>query len=386
MSPGKELSPKEYFEGKFPSRTYTSRRLANKNLDGTTRDIRIVSKVIDSSELWTHAKLKDELVLRVTSGGRQEIIAKVYEDSRGIFVLSIQRYTSGNGNPHAINFSFIGKEIGTLKNFIDSIKYLDFSDPNKAKIEDEELEKAKELIMDSKNLDFLIEMMQKNITKKDVVALAYRKEQLEIFRKLLYEDYLEEYKNIIEKNQSKEEIVWQYFFQKNSWIFGYGLDYKFQGILQKEFHASGSDADGSGEVISDYLLGDKRFTTFVELKKPSTSIFGKEQNRSNSWRLSNDLIDAVSQILEQKASGQIKIETQDLYDKDGEKITQSSYDSKVILIIGNWNELEQCVSEKERMIKSKTFEIFRRDSRNIEMITYDELYERAKFIVEHSQE
>ena len=35
-----------------------------------------------------------------------------------------------------------------------------------------------------------------------------------------------------------------------------------------------------------------------------------------------------------------------------------------------------------KRIKKKTFELFRRDSRNIEIITYDELYERAKFIAE----
>lgn len=37
-------------------------------------------------------------------------------------------------------------------------------------------------------------------------------------------------------------------------------------------------------------------------------------------------------------------------------------------------------------MKRKTLELFRRDSRNVEIITYDELLERASFIVlnEHS--
>ena len=37
----------------------------------------------------------------------------------------------------------------------------------------------------------------------------------------------------------------------------------------------------------------------------------------------------------------------------------------------------------ERQIKEKTFELYRRDSRNIKMLTYDELLERARFIVQH---
>jgi len=32
----------------------------------------------------------------------------------------------------------------------------------------------------------------------------------------------------------------------------------------------------------------------------------------------------------------------------------------------------------------KTFELFRRDSRNVEILTYDELYNRAEYIV-HSK-
>ena len=231
----------------------------------------------------------------------------------------------------------------------------------------------------------LLEELIKNglITSKDLVNTGFRKHQLEIFKKLLCENYLHTYKKeIIKIENIKDELAWQYFFNKNTWIFGYGLDYKFQGILQKEFHASNGEADGSNGVISDFLIGDKRFTTFVELKKPNTKIFGKEKNRSNSWRLSNDLIDAVSQILEQKASGQVKLEINTLHDDRGSEIKQNAYDSKVVLIIGNWDELKEVQNDLEKQIKEKTFELFRRDSRNIEIITYDELYERAKFIVE----
>ena len=53
------------------------------------------------------------------------------------------------------------------------------------------------------------------------------------------------------------------------------------------------------------------------------------------------------------------------------------------LIIGS--EKQFAGEQKEQQIKAKTFELYRRDSRNIEIITYDELFERAKFIVSHSQ-
>ncbi|MCF8053827.1 MAG: DUF4263 domain-containing protein [Deltaproteobacteria bacterium] len=269
---------------------------------------------------------------------------------------------------------------------------ISLSNDELGELDDETKKKIKTLLSKNDGADLIQELLNNgNLTTKDIVNTGYRKEQLEIFRKLLEENYLDDYKNIEAQKyskqneppitaQSKNEKVWQYFFEQNQWIFGYGLDYRFMGILQREFAASISEADGSNTVFADYLLGDKKFTTFVEIKLPDTNIFGQSKNRSGSWCLSSDLIDAVSQILEQKASGTIKLEKEQ-HDSSGNKITQKSYDSKTVLIMGNWKETKEC-NDLEKKIKEKTFELFRRDSRNIEIITYDEIYERAKYIVE----
>lgn len=223
------------------------------------------------------------------------------------------------------------------------------------------------------------------ISSKDIVNTSFRKRGLEIFKRLLEEeDYWKVYAGKNDISISSEEKVWQFFFEKNQWIFGYGLDYRYQEILQREVHLSDAELSGSNSVISDYLLGDKFFTTFIELKKPSTPLFGMSKNRSNSWRLSNDLIDSVSQILEHKASGLIRFDKEQYI--NGEPVKQKAYDSKVILIIGNWKELGKSSNTLEREIKKKTFELFRRDSKNIEILTFDELYERACFIVNGENE
>jgi hypothetical protein len=223
------------------------------------------------------------------------------------------------------------------------------------------------------------------ISSKDIVNTAFRKRGLQIFSDL--KNNSEYWKTYAEANGLKkysEEKVWQYFFEKNQWIFGYGLDYRYQEILQREVHLSNAELDGSNTVIGDYLLGDNFFTTFVELKKPSTLLFANKGNRSNSWKLSNDLIESVSQILEHKASGLIRLDSQQYI--NGEPLTQKAYDSKVILIIGDWKELENSSNTLEKEIKKKTLELFRRDSRNVEILTFDELFERAKFIVEGAKQ
>ncbi|MBF4248022.1 DUF4263 domain-containing protein, partial [Vibrio anguillarum] len=133
---------------------------------------------------------------------------------------------------------------------------------------------------------------------------------------------------------------------------------------------------------------DNKFTTFVELKLPTTPLFGIAQNRAQSWKLSKELMEAYSQILEQKASGTLKIETtRDLYTDDYREINQNAYDSKTVLIVGSWEQVDKAVEPPGiKKMKRKTLELFRRDSRNVEIITYDELLERASFIVlnEHS--
>jgi hypothetical protein len=372
----------DFIERKETDKVYVSKRIEHIAQSGEIIPIRYVSKVINSDRILGEVKEKGVVQLRITDSGKQEILAKVLEMSNKIYVLTLQRYSKMTGSPHKVYFSFIGKEIKELRDFIDSVVLLQFPDDKKSRIEESDLLRLKNAFSKNPDIKLIEEILKNKITDKDIISIGYRKNELEIFRKLLEESYLNGYKREIIKNEKiKDESAWQYFFNKNPWIFGYGLDYRFQGILQKEFQASGGEADGSNNVKGDFLLGDNKFVTFVELKKPETKIFASSKNRSNSWRLSNDLIEATSQILEQKASGQIRLETEDLHDDSGKKIKQNSYDSKIILIIGNWSELSEAASDLEKKIKRKTFELFRRDSRNIQIITYDELYEWAKFIV-----
>lgn len=340
-------------------------------------------KVIFSDENKTHIKLAARTCIKV-------VYLKEKDDIEGFEIIKLV----SNKEKERVKLSKFNLE--QLTCFLEFIKELDFKTVNKRRISlaDDELSildadtkvKITTLLSGEDGSDVVYELLDNGlITNQDLVNTGYRKSQLEIFDSLLNSNGLANYKIKIGKPDTKDETAWQHFFQANEWIFGYGLDYRFQGILQKEFHASTSNAAGKEEVIADFLLGDKKFTTFVELKLPNTALFNKSKNRSNCWSLSNSLIDAFSQILEQKASGQIKIETsKDLIDDNYEEITQHSYDSKTILLMGAWSQIENDPAGIKR-IKEKTLELFRRDSRNIELVTYDELYERARFIVHNEK-
>lgn len=338
-------------------------------------------QVVFSNKDETHIKLATRTLMKI-------VYFKENDNIEGIEITKVVE----NCERQKIKFSkFDLQQLRCFLEFINSLDLKSISDrrivlaENSLDILDEETKKKISTLLSGIEGTEIVKDLLDNglITGQDLVNTGYRKQQLEIFRKLLYENYIQEYKDQFCTATTKDEVVWQYFFNKNQWIFGYGLDYRFQSILQKEFHASDTTASGSDGVIADFLMGDNKFTTFVELKLPGTQLFGNKPNRSNTWKLSNSLFDAVSQILEQKASGQLKIEnTRELVDDNYNVINQHSYDSKTILLIGNWDQVDS-TSEPEgiKKLKRKTFELFRRDSRNIEILTYDELYQRATFIV-----
>lgn len=377
----------KYFLGKIPGRTYMSKRIVSEYPDGTKKNIRIVSKVMDGKEEWMEAQLKKEIVLRVTPGGRQEVVAKFYEDNRGIFVLTIQRYrrSADGSKPIQEHFSFIGEEIGTLKEFIDSIQYFPISSDGKARADDvqlkQDIERVRAVLSENPDLDVLIEMAQSKITKADVVTLAYRKKQLEVFQQLL-------------QNENADEADWQRFFEQNVWIFGYGLNYVFNAPLEGkklEQVVQGSDVGHSGKR-ADGLLKTRGIISslcLVEIKKPQTPLLKqvKLAYRTDCWQVADDMNGAIaqSQKTAQKTIENLR-ERLETYNENGDPTGESifSYKPKSYLIIGNLQEFE--TPEGVNKEKYASFELYRKNMLAPEVITFDELYERAKFIVQNNEE
>lgn len=358
-------------------------RLYNHAITENIKCFSIVSQEQVNNENHIGIKISPRVQLKVTYSLSSEEIKS----------FCITKVSSGRETERV---SISNSSIIQLKSFLEFLTTFKLSDINQNKIRifydnnseiDEETQKQViEILRRDGNTSIIKELLStENITSEDIVSTGYRKDQLEIFRRLLNEDdFLSYYKSeVLLRPNTQNEKAWQSFFKSNQWIFGYGLDYRFQGVLQEEFHASNTGASGQGSVIADFLIGDKKFTSFVEIKLPTTPLFARDQNRSGCWKLSRELIDAYSQILEQKASGQIKIENETLHDSNEDIITQKSYDSKTVLIFGNIERELSDNTDLKKEIKHKTFELFRRDSRNVEIITYDELYERARFIVEH---
>ena len=71
-----------------PGKTYISPRLDSSG--EPKRKVRIATTLIEQPETYAFAQIKDEVVLRHKEDAKTCIIAKFFEDDRGVFVLNIK--------------------------------------------------------------------------------------------------------------------------------------------------------------------------------------------------------------------------------------------------------------------------------------------------------
>ena len=220
----------------------------------------------------------------------------------------------------------------------------------------------------------LNKIVENDLTENDVISIGYRKKQLEIFETML-------------KNNDLKESNWQNFFEKNSWIFGYGLSYIFSTNLDNkklEQVVSGFDFNSFGKRV-DGLLKTAGFINslcFVEIKTHKTPLL-KNEYRAGCWNISDEFSGAVTQIqntvylANKKIQDSVKIKDDEGY-FNGEEVF--NFHPKAYLVIGKLDEFKK--NEEVHYDKYRSFELFRRNITSPEIITFDELYERARFIVD----
>jgi len=205
-----------------------------------------------------------------------------------------------------------------------------------------------------------------NLTEQDINLLLKRREKLA------------EFEEAFEKHASNEKW-WQDFFENNRWIFGYGLNYVILREEQAQPNYGGTCVDGTGGQRGDLLMstmGDLNFTVLVEIKTPDTPLLsGKEEIRTGAWSLSRKLTDALAQI-------QANVQTWEETSRNRnnlhklEKKGVYTVEPKGIIVIGMLSELKRM----DVPSRWETFQRFRRSIHGIDVITFDELLNRARFI------
>jgi Domain of unknown function (DUF4263) len=167
-----------------------------------------------------------------------------------------------------------------------------------------------------------------------------------------------------------------------TYIFLSGLDERKleQIVVGYDFTSRGKRADAVMKT-----KGAIEAMCLVEIKKHTTNLLQNSSYRVGCWAPSDDLSGGVAQL-----QGTVDMATRKLSEKlelkdregspTGEKIF--TYQPRSFLVVGSLKEFNTSKGINDE--KYRSFELFRRNIRQPEIITFDELFCRAKFIVENA--
>ncbi|WP_348261934.1 DUF4263 domain-containing protein [Telmatobacter sp. DSM 110680] len=178
-----------------------------------------------------------------------------------------------------------------------------------------------------------------------------------------------------------DESRWGEFFDDNRWIFGLGLRYQFLNQIQGQPLYGGKDLTGRGGQKGDYLhhtVGHEKFVVLVEIKRPNSPIF-QANLRGQKYRngvpgFDVEFANALSQVQVNARTWEIEGSQTEGNRERLEPEHIHTVHPRSLLIFG-------CTSELDSLVKRNCFEIFRGQLKNTEIVTYDELLSRAKFII-----
>lgn len=377
----------KYFELRKEGKVYLSKVFSHGAVNDQRR--RLVHAVFEGTERAVAGEVEGALCLRLTGEQRKtQVTALVSQDDAGIRRVTLQTFKSRAGDWYQAYekdaFTFRSGELEKLLEFLNRIKFIDLSNEDRFQIEDLSEAAGPKIITDAtdraligkiKKLNAdererLFRSLHDDLTQEEINLLLGRRQALEQFDAQL-------------ASGSWSEANWQNFFEAQNWVFGYGLDYRIMRQFDREMVVSAGGTDNREKPTVDFLMNFTDYTVLVEIKRPDTPIFQSHKTgRAGTWRFSPDFTDAISQVLEQKAEWLSAAQSGEHFNKAGtSRLEARTRDAKTILVIGNRTEFSRSGNLREANIKRDTFELFRRDTRSLEIMTFDELFERARFII-----
>jgi len=202
----------------------------------------------------------------------------------------------------------------------------------------------------------------KKITEQQPRELIKLKNDIDLVN---LEQLIQKFGEMLEKKRNESQ--WQYLFQQNPFIINMAFGVPVVNV-QGQASVGGHRLSGGGGKIADFLVKNSlsNNAAIVEIKTPSMSLIQSKSYRSGVHGPSQELSAAVSQVLDQvyllqKDINSIKVNSK-LYDIE-------SYHINGILIAG---------SSLESANEQKSFEYFRGNSKNVQVLTFDELLEKLK--------
>jgi hypothetical protein len=200
---------------------------------------------------------------------------------------------------------------------------------------------------------------------------------------LLFKEHLEE---VVWMGQSAKRVVnilrtwdgnktnddegfWQITLRENvyaiSQVFAVPLVF-----IKESAYVGGMNVDRQNAKLVDYLFSQEssREAVLVEIKTPATNLLGPEYR--GTYRPSTELAGGLMQVLDYRRS--LSKNLSGLVQGTNYKL--SAFAPKCVVIIGNGS------VELDTEHKREAFEMFRANSRDVEIVTYDELFRKLEVL------
>ena len=238
-------------------------------------------------------------------------------------------------------------------------------------------------LLDTENNHLIEKVFQWISQKKDINQIVSKLDSLEIddLDKVNSVVGLTKLKRVLSiwednKNLQQSEKFWQDVLKENTWI----LSQIFSTptvLIQKEAYVGGKAYDNKGGGMVDFLLANPftKDSVLIEIKKPQENLLHIQPYRELHPPHTN-IVGAVSQVLNYKLSLLSKIDGIVASSfKQGKNIDFEVVNPSCVVIAGRLDSLNN-------QLERNSFEIYRKELATVTLITFDELFDKVKSLID----
>jgi hypothetical protein len=390
-----DVDPWVYAWQRHPRSTYISKSFT---INPPSQDAgfpgRFIHKVFDSSRPETISDSDETVEATVVEGTRRQIRLLVAKEPGRVKEIKIQRVLSNGQIDELLTLN--RRQSERLLTLLTTLNSIPVSGESTVRLDDDLI---RDLLSDPIGMrnayrrapERFAALIEEDVEASDVIAVAHRRQQLAEFRRLLEDTAF--FVNRQEELGTTKEGVWQNFIESNPWILGTGL----AGQLliswdndRLEQVVAGFSIASAGKRVDALLRTAGRFSmmVFAEIKHHETALLASRPYRPDVWALSSELSGGITQVQQTvyRAAMEIRERIFDV-DEEGAETARATFliRPRSFLIAGDLRSLSG-ESGGVHMAKLRSFELYRRNLYEPEILTFDELLSRAEWALGEAQE
>jgi len=170
---------------------------------------------------------------------------------------------------------------------------------------------------------------------------------------------------------NSSEGHWQGLLQRHSWVLSQVYAHPLV-IIRGQAYVGGKNIANTGGNFADFLYKNKltENTLVVEIKTPVTPLLTAQPYRNRVYGVSSELSGATQQLLKNRDT--LVQEYRSLVEPDSDHF--QVFHPMALLVVGT----TPLKGDRERC---QSFELYRRNLRDVDVVTFDELVEKARLLL-----